>query len=257
VPLWLRRTTAGVLSWLPAWGNHRGLLRRAQKFTHSASLPFDERFSRWISVFSDDLPRLLPGHVQHPPHPLGLTEPSLKDGEIASPLAKLLYVNFKTYLVDDLLVKMDRCSMAHALETRSPFLDRDLVEYVFRLPDQMKLRWGRTKVLLRKAFADLLPAPILRRGKMGFGVPLQTWFKADLQAYLQDTLVAPDAKLRDYVDQRYVCQLVQAHLSGRMDHSHRLWTLVTFEVWLRQLPTWRTRWQEVEAAAPISPGTLS
>ncbi|MBI3084050.1 MAG: asparagine synthetase B, partial [Candidatus Omnitrophica bacterium] len=74
-----------------------------------------------------------------------------------------MYLNLKTYLPDDLLVKADRCSMAHALEARSPFLDRELLEYVFSLPDAMKLRWGRTKVVLREAFAEVLPQPVLRR----------------------------------------------------------------------------------------------
>ena len=125
--------------------------------------------------------------------------------------------------------------MAHGLEARSPFLDRELLEYVFRLPDAMKLRWIRTKVILKQAFADLLPEAIARRGKMGFGVPLRAWFTADLRDYLRDMLLAPDARLRTYLNQSYVRQLYEAHVTGRADESHRLWTLLTFEVWLRQL----------------------
>ena len=171
----------------------------------------------------------------HPPRPLALLEPYIRRCRDASPLTRLLYMNMKTYLLDDLLVKMDRCSMAHALEARSPFLDQALMEYVFSLPDDLKLRWGRTKVILRRAFADLVPAQILRRGKMGFGVPLRRWFTTDRHGYLQDLLLAADARLRRYVDQEYVRQLCHEHLSGRADHAHRLWTLLTFEVWLRQL----------------------
>ena len=74
-----------------------------------------------------------------------------------------------------------------ALEARSPFLDRELMEYVFMLPDTMRFRWGQTKYLLRRSFADLVPPEILRRGKMGFGVPLQAWFASDLREYLYDT----------------------------------------------------------------------
>jgi asparagine synthase (glutamine-hydrolysing) len=125
------------------------------------------------------------------------------------------------------------------------------MEYVFRLPDAMKLRWGRTKVILRQAFADLVPREILRRGKMGFGVPLRAWFTADLRGYLQDLLLAPDARLRGYVDQGYVRQLCQEHLSGRSDHSHRLWTLLTFEAWLRQLPTWSAPYRQVERPSSV------
>lgn len=251
IPLWLRRTASGLFSRVPEWGGHRSLVRQFQKLARSAALPFDERFSRWISVFYEDLPRLFSGDSDgsseeraggntngHAPIPLGLLEPYLSKCAGASGLTRLLYLNFKTYLLDDLLVKMDRCSMAHALEARSPFLDRELIEYVFSLPDAMKLRRGRTKVILREAFADLVPPEILHRGKMGFGVPLRAWFTQDLRDYLHDVLLAPDAKLRRYLDQRYVKQLYSAHVSGRADHGHRLWTLLTFEVWLRQLPGW-------------------
>ncbi len=240
VPAWARHAAHRVLSALPECGGHRSPVRRLQKFAGSAALPFIERFSRWIAVFYEDLPRLLPGWQDNgrTPRPLGLLDLHLRRCEGASPLTRLLYLNFKTYLLDDLLVKMDRCSMAHALEARSPFLDRALMEYVFSLPDPMKLRWGRTKVILRRAFADLVPPKILRRGKMGFGVPLQTWFTRDLRDYLQDLLLAPDARLREYLNQGYVRELCQAHLAGNADHSHRLWTLMTFEVWLRSVPGW-------------------
>jgi len=237
VPASLRRAAKHALAGLPAWGGHRSAFHRLQKFSSAAALPFHERYTRWVSVFYEDLPRLLPGlqEASEPPEPLRLLEPYTRRCRDASPLAGLLYVNMKTYLPDDLLVKMDRCSMAHALEARSPFLDRALMEYVFGLPDHLKLRWGRTKVILRRAFADLVPAPILRRGKMGFGVPLRRWFTAELRGYLQDLLLAPDARLRRYVDQGYVRQLCESHFANRQDHAARLWTLLTFEVWLRQL----------------------
>lgn len=257
VPAWVRQTARRVLSGLPEWGGHQSSFRRLQKFAGSAALPLTERFSRWIAVFYEDLPRLLPDWDDNglTPRPLSLLEPYLKRHEGASPLTRLLYLNLKTYLLDDLLVKMDRCTMAHALEARSPFLDRDLMEYVFALPDTMKLNWGRTKVSLRRAFADLVPPDILRRGKMGFGVPLRTWFKTDLHEYLSDLLLAPDARLRDYLDQEYVRQLCQTHLTGRADHSHRLWTLLTFEVWCRLLPDW-TRGRSVTSPIRI-PGHVT
>jgi len=239
VPMWVRRAASRLLSGLPEWGGHRSLVRRLQKFAGSAALPFAERFTRWIAVFYDDLPHLLPGYAGtshgRPPGPLAQLEPYLKRCEAASALTRLLYLNVKTYLLNDLLVKMDRCTMAHGLEARSPFLDRQLIEYVFSLPDAMKLRGGMTKVILRRAFADLLPQEILRRGKMGFGVPLQRWLAQDLREFLQDLLLAPDARLKTYLNQGYVRRLWQEHVAGRVDHSHRLWTLLTFEVWLRSL----------------------
>jgi asparagine synthase (glutamine-hydrolysing) len=243
-PQWSRVAISRLLRGLPAWGPHRSVVRRLQKFAASASLPFTERFSRWIAVFYEDLPRLLrsgvwdQGGLSHgtAPPPLEAIQPHVNRARSASPLAQLLYLNLKTYLLDDLLVKMDRCSMAHALEARSPFLDTTLLEYVFGLPDAMKLRGGRTKVILREAFADVVPRPILQRGKMGFGVPLRLWFAEDLRDYLHDVLLAPTAALRRYVDPAYVRELVEQHLAGHVDYSDRLWTLLTFEVWLHNLP---------------------
>lgn len=236
VPGWLRRAARSVLLRFPEWGGPRHPFRQLQRFAGSAALPLTERFSRWVAVFYDDLPRLFPqagdGGTSAA---LRLLEPTLARCREASALGRLLYLNVKTYLLDDLLVKMDRCSMAHGLEARSPFLDTALTEYVFSLPDELKVHRGQTKVILRQAFADLLPTEILQRPKMGFGVPLRVWFTRDLRSYLEDLLLAPGARLREHVDQRYVAELLSAHVTGRADHSHRLWTLLTFETWLRNL----------------------
>ena len=156
-----------------------------------------------------------------------------------TPLSQLLYLNVKTYLVDDLQVKMDRCAMAHGLEARSPFLDRALMEYVATLPDDMKLRRGQTKYILKRAFSDVLPEAIRKRGKMGFGVPLGAWFRGELRDYVSDLVLAADARLRDVIEPSYVRRLVHEHVSGARDHSHRLWTLLTFEIWLRQWRGWQ------------------
>ncbi|MBI4596956.1 MAG: asparagine synthase (glutamine-hydrolyzing) [Candidatus Omnitrophica bacterium] len=235
IPRWLRTAGASALTRLPAWGHPRSLYRRAQRFAQGTVLPFEHRVNRWVSIFYEDLPQLRLGASGGATHPSIACASYLARSRQASALTQLLYVNFKMYLLDDLLVKMDRCSMAHALEARSPFLDRALIEYVCGLPDAMKLRGGATKVILRKAFADLLPPEVLTRGKMGFGVPLHHWFRYELRDFVTDWLLAPNALLRQYLHQPYVRQLVQQHFAGRCDHSHRLWTLLTFEVWLQQL----------------------
>jgi asparagine synthase (glutamine-hydrolysing) len=155
-----------------------------------------------------------------------------------STLSRLLHANFTSYLADDLLVKTDRCTMANALEARAPFLDRELIEYVAALPDTMKLRGRTTKYILREAFRDLLPPAIEQRGKMGFGVPLGTWFRGDLREYLRDLLLAPDAKYREMLSGAFVEDVVERHLSGRANLGQQLWSLVCFERWLRMLPEW-------------------
>lgn len=240
VPAWMRLWGGRLLSGLPEWGSRRGPLRHLKKLAISAALPLTERFSHFVAIFYEDLPTLLAdwrgtsGWAES----LDLGESLARQHTEASPLTRLLYLNFKTYLLDDLLVKMDRCSMAHGIEARSPLLDRALLEYTFALPDAMKCRLWQTKVIFRRAFADLVPPEILRRKKMGFAVPLAAWFTGDLRDYLRDLLLAHDARLREYVDQGYVNRLCQAHLAGRADYSARLWTLLTFETWLRSLPSW-------------------
>jgi asparagine synthase (glutamine-hydrolysing) len=154
-----------------------------------------------------------------------------------SPLGQLLLANFSSYLPDDLLPKVDRCSMANSLETRAPFLDRELMEYVATLPDAYKLDGARTKAILRDAFADLVPAEVDRRPKSGFGVPLDAWFRGELKGYVRDLLLSPQACYRDYLDAAVVRATVERHDAGRANEGQRLWALITFERWLQLLPS--------------------
>jgi asparagine synthase (glutamine-hydrolysing) len=242
IPGPVARSANAVLSRLPVPASDRHPLARAQRFFGSISMPLYDRMTRWNSLFYDDLDALLEPsfratlpHVDH----LRYIARELTAMEGLSTLNKQLHANFKSYLLDDLLVKMDRCTMANSLEARSPFLDRELIEFAATLPDDLKLHGRTTKVLLREAFADLLPADIAARGKMGFGVPLGTWFRGDLRGYLNDMLLGRDARYRTYLARDYVQTLVARHLSGQSNLGHQLWSLLCFEQWLRLLPTWR------------------
>jgi asparagine synthase (glutamine-hydrolysing) len=126
--------------------------------------------------------------------------------------------------------------MANSLESRSPFLDRALMEYVAALPDRFKLDGGRTKAILRDAFADLIPAEIDRRPKTGFGVPLDTWFRGELKNLAGDLLLSPTAKYREYLSADIVRSTVERHFRGDANNGQRLWALITFERWLQLLP---------------------
>lgn len=241
IPASLMRAGNVVLSLLPEPRNYHSPVRRAQRFFQSAGTLFHERFSRWISLFPDDLELLISGDLLS--HANGADRISyfreyLKRISGYTPLSQLLYLNIKTYLPNDLLVKMDRTTMAHALEARSPFLDMALMEYSASLPDRMKLRWGWTKYILKKAFSDLLPPAILGRGKRGFGVPLGTWFKGELGDFVRDLLLSPDARMKEYLNPGYVGRVIQEHMEGVRDHGHRLWAILAFEVWLRTLGRW-------------------
>jgi asparagine synthase (glutamine-hydrolysing) len=152
----------------------------------------------------------------------------------ARPLDRLLNLNFRTYLLDDLLVKADRMSMAHGLEVRSPFLDTELVDLALRLAPLTKIRGLTLKRVLRAAVADLLPESIIRRGKRGFGVPLDRWFREDLAGYVASTLGAPDARVRRHLAGGPLDTLLIQHARGRANHGKALWMLLTLEVFLRR-----------------------
>jgi len=223
---------------LPHPRHERSRLAELRRFVRARRLRMDDRVTMWNSVFFDELPALVRTREDLDAVDIARrgVEPPPPD---ASPLGRLLYANFTSYLPDDLLVKTDRSTMANSLEARSPFLDRELVEYVARLPDRFKLRGRVSKAILRDAFADLIPPDIDRRPKMGFGVPLGTWFRGQLRDYVRDVLLAPGAMYRDSLSGSFVERLVEQHLSGRANVGPQLWALVTYERWLQLLPAWR------------------
>ena len=238
-PRWMA-LGAPLLGMFPKPNNERALIARAARFLRHMRLPLEDRLTAFAGVFFNDLDQLLDvrfaqtaGLIDRRLHLQGLGGVSQ-----ASPLSRLLAANFHSYLHDDLLVKTDRMTMANSLEARSPFLDRELMEYAAALPDHEKLTGVTTKAILREAFDDILPAAVKSAPKKGFGVPLEAWFRGELRALCRDTLLSPSAKLRSYVSQDFVRTLVDDHQAGRANHGHRLWTLLTFERWLQLLPSW-------------------
>ncbi len=204
------------------------------------------RLGRFADVAGEGMPaayRSWLSYVREPLRARLLAEPdrwALEDYERvwassagARPLDRLLNLNLRTYLVDDLLVKADRMSMAHGLEVRSPFLDTELIDLALRIKPSAKIRGPQLKHVLRRAVADLLPAEILRRPKRGFGVPLDRWFREDLAPYAAATLGAPDARVRHHLAPAAVDAMLDDHARGRAEHGQALWMLLTLEVFLR------------------------
>jgi asparagine synthase (glutamine-hydrolysing) len=230
-PLWRALRSAARL--LPEGATYHGRRRRLRRFVDKAALPAAERLFAWAAMMDGpELGRLL----ADPAGAEGVRASYLEAFDRcrhASPLSRLLYVNARTYLLDDLLPKMDRMTMAHGLEARSPLLDRPLAEYAATLPDTLKRRGRRGKLVLKQAVRDLLPEDVLRRPKHGFGVPLGEWFRGPLRPLLQDVL-GRGARLRARLRPEALDGLVEAHLAGRADRGHVLWTLLTLELWLRK-----------------------
>lgn len=146
-------------------------------------------------------------------------------------LDRVMHVDIQTYLPDDLLVKVDRASMAHSLEVRSPFLDHELVEFAASVPSKYKWRGGSKKWLLKRAFADRLPDEIISRSKQGFGVPLDEWFRGELREFAQETLTRLEA--RPPFRKGGPTGLLEEHVDGQ-DHGYRMWDLLVLEQWYQR-----------------------
>jgi asparagine synthase (glutamine-hydrolysing) len=153
-----------------------------------------------------------------------------RDGD--SLLNRLLYTDIKTYL-HELLMKQDQMSMAASIESRVPFLDHVLVEQSARLPDRLKIRGATTKFILRASMRGTVPNSILRRPKMGFPVPIGSWFRGDYRSVVEEHLLGERAASRGLFNRGFVKSLIDEHCFGRTDHSERLWALVNLEIWHR------------------------
>jgi asparagine synthase (glutamine-hydrolysing) len=151
------------------------------------------------------------------------------------PLSLVQYLDLKTYLPGDILTKVDRASMAHALEVRVPILDHILVEWVSSLPPTLKLHGGQGKYIFKKALEPYLPRDILYRSKMGFAVPLASWFRGPLRERLRSAVLGPTMTASGLFNVDHLRRLVDEHQSGRKEHSMALWTLLMFEAFLRRV----------------------
>jgi len=157
-----------------------------------------------------------------------------REGAAPDYVATLQYLDVRTYLPDDILTKVDRTSMLVSLESRVPLLDHRLMEYVAGMPTRLKLAGGQGKAILKRAMSGHLPAAILNRRKMGFGVPLASWFRGELGTYATDVLLSRSARERGLTDPLAVRRLLEEHQSQGRDRSSILWTLLCLEEWARR-----------------------
>ena len=149
-------------------------------------------------------------------------------------ITNLQNLDLHTYLVDDILTKVDRASMMNSLEVRVPFLDHKFAELSFKIPFQLKLRNNDQKYILKKAMGALLPPNILNHPKQGFSVPLSLWFREDLKNYVGDTLLSKNALLSGYLDMKYIKRIVEKNHKKKRPFSGHIWSLLFFEEWLKQ-----------------------
>jgi asparagine synthase (glutamine-hydrolysing) len=246
-----RRLLGGtIVRVLPRSSHSKTRLRRLERFFEHINEPAATRFLGWMTTF--DEPSRLALYSDGQLDQLASTAATLADQTSADPasfvtnafaaasrrdpVTQAMVADLLTYLPGDLLVKVDLASMAHGLECRGPFLDHRVVELAMAMPleRKIKLRSGRSKVLLKQAFSEFLPEAIRKRPKMGFGVPISRWFRSELKHELRDVLLDPVCVDRGLFRPERVRDLLDEHVEGKREHSYRLWALVMLELWFRE-----------------------
>jgi asparagine synthase (glutamine-hydrolysing) len=215
---------------------------KAKRFARGAALPPLERHHAWKEIFSADArAELLTRRDGH--DPLDVYRERYAETAGAEPLARMQDVDAGIYLVDDLLVKTDRASMAHSLEARVPFLDTVVTELANSLPTRMKVRGLSKKRLLRRAVAPLVPREVIRGPKQGFSIPAAAWLRGELEPFAREVL-SPEAVRRQGVfNPEAVTAVLDAHVRRKEDLSRQIWGLLTFTLW-------HDRWLGAPAPSP-------
>jgi asparagine synthase (glutamine-hydrolysing) len=226
----LARLARPLVEALPASTRKASLDYKAKRFVRAAHLPPLERHHGWKEIFSTEARAELTGR-RAAFDPVDVYRARYAETTGAPQLARLQDVDFGVYLVDDLLVKTDRASMAHSLEARVPFLDPVVTNLAFALPTRLKVRGLAKKVLLRKAAEPLLPSEVVHGRKRGFSIPAAAWLRGELEPFARATLSPENLRRQGFFQPQPVARLIDEHAAGREDWSRQLWGLLAFTLW--------------------------
>ncbi len=258
-----------VPGWARRWYRERLYPRlpramHGRKFSYNVSLPWRERYVDGVSflpAFEREIPLLsdeFRATLQQGEDPQQILFRYFNEAPAHDPVSQMLYVDTKTYLVADILTKVDRMSMATSLEVRVPLLDHVFLEWVTGLPPEWKMRGMKQKYILRKLAERVgVPKEVLYRKKQGFALPLVHWIRHELKDLLLTVLLEPRTLQRGYFNPQAIRRLLDEHFQGRRVHSGRIWRLLMFELWHRNfLETFRTAdfGQQLDHAASVRGG---
>jgi asparagine synthase (glutamine-hydrolysing) len=215
---------------LPSSSRKASFDYKAKRFARAAHLPPLERHHGWKEIFSADARAELTGR-RNGYDPLGVYRDRFAETDGHELLTRLQDVDFGIYLVDDLLVKTDRASMAWSLEARVPFMDTVVANFAFSLPARHKVRGLQKKRLLRKAVEPLLPHAVVHGRTRGFSIPAAAWLRGELEPFARETLSTDTLRRQGYLDPTAVARVLDDHVAGRDDLSRQIWGLLAFTLW--------------------------
>ena len=219
---------------LPPRPQKKGLINKAKRFVEGMREPAELGHARWRIFLGESLRDAFftPDARQRMQRDAGTHIRGLyRRAKRLQPVNQSLYVDTRSYLVDNCLVKTDRMSMAVSLEARVPLLDTELVELAFRIPDRYKLRGGETKALLKTVAARKIPRSCVYRPKEGFSIPVKQWLGTQFRPLLEAATDTRQVEADGLFDARVVQRLKAEHLAGKANHSHILWSLIVFDAW--------------------------
>lgn len=232
LPPWFRtHIIRQILQNLPVKGTF--FKKRIERFLWRADLPPLERYKMAVGIFSEEMKEEIFKNTLRDDRGL-LFDTFFNSEKTNTFIDRLLYTDLKTYLPDDILVKVDRMSMANSLESRVPILDHKFVEFAAAIPDRYKLKGFTMKHIFKETVSKFLPHEIIYRKKKGFGIPIALWFRNELKDFAQDILYSKSLKQRGYFNHKAIENMFKEHQTGTRDFSEHLWTFLIFELWCRE-----------------------
>lgn len=233
-----KKIIEAVIKRIPESLEFKDFRTRLRRFLVMSSKPYRERHYNWVTIFRDsEKESLFTGEFNKEisgRNSFSCLDKAFDECGSKDIVDLVMSTDIKTNLLDDLLVKMDIATMANSLEGRSPFLDHKMMEFCAAMPSNMKIKGTKLKYILKKALSRALPKEILSRGKMGFGVPLNSWFRSELKDYSYGILMSGDCVNRGYFKKDAIKKILDEHAAGKANNGARIWALLFLELWHRE-----------------------
>lgn len=202
---------------------------RGKSFIERGITPMEERYIGNAKMFSEEEKRKLLTRYNEGIDYRDITKQLYADTIGYDPVDRMQYIDIHTWMRGDILLKADRVTMAHSLELRVPFLDKEVFNIASKIPTSLKIADGTTKNVLRKAAKGIVPDHVLDRKKLGFPVPIRHWLKDEMHDWVKE--IIKNSGTDHILNKRYVLKLLEDHCQGKMDHSRKIWTALVFMIW--------------------------